>query len=486
MYRVVDANQTIVRRYCMKKALLLLLSIALVSTFVFASGNSEPTGPVKVEFLHQAELSDDELTVKTMVEEELNVLIDYNVVSNDQLRTVIATRMAGGDLPDLYQIEDVQPYKDGHLGGLFANISELADTYALGNLLAEIDKVDATYGDIFREDGGYFRLPTLQTKAFGWHYVYRKDWADAAGWEYDGSIESFEELLRISVEAGGSGTTGWTAGGIWFVGTSAAAAFTGESAVDWNKPNLREKNGQWYAVEATDAYRDALRWLNKLYEEGLLDQEIYSANKELAIEKFTNGKAGVLGSNTGWEDQVFNAFTQANPDGEMGALPTAPEGPAGFARGSSPGYYKSWIIGTNSDAQSLAAARVLDLLKSKKYLDIMTRAEGFKNMGGGIGAHSWAPLFGRYGDYSQMHWTVQVGLSNAEEEAVVQDPRYVEYATDISSQYKPEVASVSNDYAPKFVVGDLDINDDAVWDQYLAELDKAGLPILLEDIAAQY
>ena len=471
----------------MKKVVLLIVSIAMTAGLAFGGGQGESTGPVQIEFMHQAELSEDELIVVKMAEDELGVALRYNVVSNDQLRNVLATRMAGGDLPDLYQIEDVQPYKDGYAGRLLANISEISEELALGNLLEEIEKVERLYGDIFREEEGYFRIPTLQSKAFGWHYVYRKDWADAAGWEYDGSIESFRELLEVMVEQGGSGTTGWTAGGTWFIGTSAAATFTGKSAVTWNYPNLTtDSRGNWYAVEATPEYRNSLRWLNELYSRGLLDPEIFSSNKEQAIQKFVTGKAGVLGSNTGWEDQVFNAFTQANPNGEMDALPTAPQGPLGFARGSSPGYYKSWVLGTNSGERTAAAARFLNLMKSNRYLDLMTRDEGFQNMGGGVSRHSWAGIMGRFGDYSQLHWTVQKGLSNAEEEASVQDPRYVEYATDISSQYKPEVASVINDYMPKFVVGDLDIDDNAVWRAYLNELDRVGLPILLQDIAAQY
>lgn len=471
----------------MKQVMLIIISIVMVAGLAFGGGQGESGGPVEIEFMHQAELSDDELTVAAMAEEELGIVLNYNVVSNDQLRNVIATRMAGGDLPDLYQIEDVQPYKDGYAGGLLANISEVSEELALGNLLEEIEKVERLYGDIFREDEGYFRVPTLQTKAFGWHYVYRKDWADAAGWEYDGSLESFEELLEIMVEQGGTGTTGWTAGGTWFVATSAAAAFTGQSAVSWNYPNMTtDSRGNWYAVEATPEFRDSLRWLNDLNSKGLLDQEIFSSNKEQAIQKFVTGKAGVLGSNAGWEDQVFNAFTQANPDGEMDALPTAPEGPLGFARGASPGYYKSWVLGTNSEARTAAAARFLNLMKSEEYLDLMTREEGYQNMGGGVSRHSWAGIMGRFGDYSQRHWTLAKGLSNAEEESNVQDPRYVEYATNISSQYKPEVASVINEYMPKFVVGDLDIDDNSVWQEYLSELERVGLPILLEDIAAQY
>jgi putative aldouronate transport system substrate-binding protein len=477
----------------MKKGLLLMaliITMALVLTGCNGASSKKSSAsakPVEIEFLFQEELSEDELTVFTMAEEALGIKVKYNVVPNDQMRNLIATRMAGGDLPDLFQIEDVQPYKDGYQGNLFANISKLAEENNLESIKKEIVKVEKNYGKIFEEKEGYFRLPTLQTKAFGWHYVYRKDWADAAGVTYDGSLNSFIELCRAMVQQGGEGTTGWTAGGTWFTGTSSAAAFTGKSAVTWNVPNLTTNaSGKWYAVEATDGYREGLKFQNMMYEEGLLDPEIFSSNKEQAIQKFVTGKAGILGSNTGWEDQVFNAFTQANPNGVMDALETAPKGPAGYARGSSPGYYKSWIIGTRSTEQSLAAIKFLDLMKSDEYLAIMTKDEGFQNMGGGKGAHGLAPVMGAYGDYSQLHWTAQKGLSHAEEEASVQDPRYVEYATDLSAQYKPEVASVINDYIPKFIIGQLDINDNATWKAYLADMDKAGLPKLLEDIAAQY
>lgn len=465
----------------MKKLLCAALAVLMLAGVAFAQ-----TKKVQIEWMDYEPISPDELKLFEEIEKRANCEIKVNVVNNRDYRNVLATRLAGGDLPDIMFIEDVQPYLDGVLAGSYANISKYITSLKLDNVKNMIGRVEAQYGKMFTEKDGYYRIPQLQTKAYGWHIVYRKDWADALGLKYDGSIESWLKMARAMKNAH-PGTTGVTGFGIWAPGTAIPSAFVGETAPTWNRPNLRTNAaGKWYAVETSDGFRDAMKFMKDMYSDGTLDAEIFSINDTTAKQKFVQGKAAMIFSNTGHEDSIDVAFREANPNGKLGVLENAPKGPKGFVRAGSAGYYKAFVVAKRSEDRVQAAMRVLNVLWSPEIVAMVKRTEGWKNGAGGIGLHSYANRAGVYGDYSKRQWMARDGLKFAEEEVVIQDPRYVEYATLVSQQYKPEVSSVMEEWITKFISGKADASKDADWKAYLTAVDKAGLPKLIDDITKKY
>jgi putative aldouronate transport system substrate-binding protein len=476
----------------MKKVVLgVLILLMLQTALVFASGDKEgakKSGPVEIEFMAQWPISEDEQGLIRAIEEKINVKVNYTVIANPQQRETIAARLASGDLPDLFFIEDVQAYSDAQAGNLAANISEIAKRLNLTNILDEIRVIEQDYGKLFTEkDGNYYRLPARRQKAYGWYWVYRQDWAEQAGVSYDPDYTKFEDfalaLVKNHPEA-----IGFTGYGSWAPVTALTTMFTGKMATEWSRPNLElDENGKWYAIETTDGYREALRYLHGLYASGAMDQEIFSMNRDLATQKFIQGKAGILIANSPFADSLTQAFIGTNPTGKLDSFAYAPKGPKGSARGGSTGYYKSWVISSKSSEKAEAALRFLNELKSAETQQLALRPELWTLAGGGQGNHTFTEWTGKIEpSWDNVDQVMAKGLKYADSEVKVQNPLYMEYTTELSSQYKPEVASVIEEYSNNYIAGILDINSDAIWNEYLKAVDKAGLPILIEDITTFY
>ncbi|MDC7238095.1 MAG: extracellular solute-binding protein [Sphaerochaetaceae bacterium] len=469
-----------------------LLVLIMTPVFVFANGEKEAAksdGPVEIEFLAQWPISDSEEALMHEIEKKTNTKVTYTVVANQEQRDTIAARLASGDLPDLFFIEDVQAYKDAMLGDLLADFTKWSKDLNLTNIQDEMKVLDNTYGNIFKEDNGdYYRLPARRMKAYGWYWVYRADWAKEAGVTYDAyNPQGFIEFVN-AMKANHPNSVGLTAYGSWGPLTAFAAAYSKGMPVQWNRPNLnQDKNGNWYAIETTDGFREGVEYLNDLYTQGVLDPEIFSMDRDTATQKFIQGKSAVLMANSPFADALTQAFYGANPNGKMDSFEIAPQGPEGGARGGSTGYYKNWVVAKNSDEKTAAAMKFLNELKSAETKALATRPEKWKLSSGGEGNHTWTEWTG----IVEMDWdnadpTMAKGLRNADNEVDVINPLYDGYSTDISMQYKPEVASVMEEYINNFIVGKLDVRNDSVWKQYLNAVDKAGLPIILEDITNYY
>jgi len=476
----------------MKKILSILLLVLMVSpAFVFANGESEKKseGPVEIEFLAQWPISESEEELLHEIEAKTNTKVTYTVVANQEQRDTIAARLASGDLPDLFFIEDVQAYQDAMLGDLLADFTQWSEDLNLTNLKAEMDVLDSTYGNIFKEENGhYYRIPARRMKAYGWYWVYRADWAEEAGVEYDAyNPEGFIDFVNAMKE-GHDNSVGITAYGAWGPVTAFTSSYADGMAVQWNRPNLnQDENGNWFAIETTDGFREGVSYLNDLYESGALDPEIFSMDRDTATQKFIQGKSAVLIANSPFADALTQAFYGANPNGKMDSFAQAPQGTNGGARGGSTGYYKNWCVAKNSEEKTAAAMRFLNELKSAETQALATRAEKWNLSSGGQGNHTWTEWTG----IVEMDWdgadqVMAKGLKNADNEVDVINPLYDGYSTDISMQYKPEVASVMEEYINNFIVGALDVNDDATWNKFLVACDKAGLPKILADITELY
>lgn len=477
----------------MKKLVVAIIAAIVVVGGVAASGQKE-SGAARtptISFLEQYPLSNQEMELVTKIEQKANVKVKYETEPNSRISDVVAARIASANIPDVVLIEYASAYKQAYNAGMLADFTVHAKSQDLKNVQEMISATTKEFGTLFQEKSGdYYRVPRLVPKAYGWFWVYRKDWADAAGVSYVPTLDGFVALAEAMMKAH-PGTVGFTANGGWAPETVFPAAFTGTMPVQWNEPNLaRDSSGKWYAVETTNDFRKSVEFLNMLYAKKILDPEIYSMNETLAIQKFVQGKLGILLTNIDYADQLSQALKQSDPNAKVAAFATAPKGPKGYARAGSTGYYMSWAVAKRSDeAVTDGAFRFLDVLHSPEIQKLATRPEGWALTAGGHGVHSWTQ------DAGVVQWNpvpslanplAVAGLKNADGEVVIQDPEYAEYATDLSQQIKPAVATIMDNWFTEFVTGKKDPSSDADWQAYLDAVNKAGLPKLIADITKVY
>ena len=478
----------------MKRTLLIGIALVILVTGVaMGAGQTDDgsSGPVPIEMLHWFVLEGDRLAYMEELAAEVGADLTYNQVANDQMRELHASRIAAGDLADLFSMEDYQPYVDAQRVGYLANISELVDEYDLTNIQEKlIDRTEELFGDQFREDDGYYGLPAPQQVGYLWYMAYRQDWADELGLSYpeDATLEDFTEFVTALSDYGDD-TIGLTMyDQNWL--SMFIPAFTGYIANTWARPSYQEQDGEWIVVEAMPEYRDFLIWAHDLYQAGVIDPEIFTNTMAIAHERVLNGTAGAAMLNAGGFDADFESV---NPDGELVAFPGAPRGPNGYARTGGAGYYKQWLIGaTNGEAASAAAARYLDLLLSDEVGERLTAREWGPE---GEARHTFSNQVLGHGLYRFLE-PLEPGERNTlkrqynqsiREEAIVDDPRSLRYTSRVAEQYEPEVRAVTTTWFTNFILGnDVDPNSDSDWEDYLAALDRAGISELIEDITSVY
>jgi ABC-type glycerol-3-phosphate transport system substrate-binding protein len=441
--------------------------------------------------LHWFVLDDDALAYMEELAAQVGADLTYNQVANDQMRELHASRIASGDLADLFEMEDYQPYVDAQRVGYLANISELVREHNLTNIQEKlIDRTERLYGDIFREEEGYFGLPAPKGISSLWYMVYRKDWADEMGLSYgdDESLEAWTEFVTALSEHDDD-TIGFVVYDEWML-SAFIPAFTGYNADTWARPSYQEHNGEWIIVEAMPGYRDFLIWARELYDAGVLDPEFIQSTKAIAHERILNGDASAGMFNS----PILEDFEAVNPGAELAAFPGAPKGPNGHARSGGAGYYKQWLIGaTSGEAASEAAAKFLDLMLSDEVGQRMTAKEwgpeddprrhpfGGTVLGHGLYAFL-EPL--EPGETNTLKRQYNLGVK---EEEIVDDPRSLTYSSRVSEQYEPEVKAVITTWFTNFILGNgVDPSNDSDWEEYLAALDRAGAPELIEDISSVY
>lgn len=99
----------------------------------------------------------------------------------------------------------------------------------------------------------------------------------------------------VNADPDGKGTTGLTGYNLWCL-EGFAPSFTGYNT--WGQ----KADGELIYWYEDDQYRDFLKFWNTLYEEKLLDNEIFINSYETCMEKLATGRAGfyIMNMNTTW------------------------------------------------------------------------------------------------------------------------------------------------------------------------------------------
>jgi putative aldouronate transport system substrate-binding protein len=160
-------------------------------------------------------------------------------------------------------------------------------------------------------------IPFDQVKSSWSAIYYRKDWLANVG--IAGTPRTYDDLynmLKAFVtqdpdKNGKNDTYGLTMnGGMWFL----TERFTnwGVNTEDWTK-----EDGKWIPGYLSEKCIEPLKYMQKLYQEGLIDTEFTTNNANQAMQKFAGNTFGAIARNADmywmWK-VVVNQFGTAHPD----------------------------------------------------------------------------------------------------------------------------------------------------------------------------
>lgn len=456
--------------------------------------------------------------------ENLGVTIDWTFpTTGADGNTFTTTLMADPEnLPyimDGYFMNNANQYlEDGIIWDLTDYIQEYApDYYAWLQTNPAYDRAMKTdegryyaFG-FFREDGGWndsYQGP-----------VVRKDWLEECGLEIPKTISEFENVIRVFNEK--YGATFDSAYNVRFKQNGVAGAFGayGNADADWG----------WYVkddvvsfAQAQPEWRDYMIWQNKLWNEGLIDQDILTEDDTTIKNKVHNDKCGIAITSMG---QLNNWNKERVADGKdevwIGIpYPTADDGSLSCIFGGTGIGTRTSVITTTADEETMKLC--LQIL-NYAYTD-----EGFLYWNYGTEGVSWeyndenVPVYTslvnddpdtdpitKYGGAtwgaSCIQATNLLYLKNSQTAIEANDTWFYIYPDDEEKNFAvtggwkwptgvtftieesdelDEIAQniptyVSESFAA-FLTGSKDINDDAVWESYLADLETYNLSRILE------
>jgi putative aldouronate transport system substrate-binding protein len=417
------------------------------------------------------------------INEKFNVNIKIERILAKEYLKNLELKIAAGDLPDVFRYPIStgshiysQLYEDGFL----MNFAEYADKYSL-NGLKEYIKRPGT--EEFREQNGVFQLPSRKAGVPA-VMVVRQDWLDQLNMKKPTTMDEFKVMLKAFKDnkLGGNNTVPATFALGYNPMLGLSVGYTG--ANDWGKVD-----GKWMYESVMPQYKSFLQYLRELYQEGLIDREVFTANEAQSKAKFIGGSAGVIMAPSERFAALEKDFQATNKNVKLSLIIPMSKGPAGdFVRVDN-SYTEPFVaIKKGRDEDFLArVAAVIDYTHSEEGIKILNYGiEGvhYKMDNGKMVKtelynrdmiESLGHLTAMTSDYSAAASDVEGALKDNVDHAKKSGipPAVTALSYGSAKDTVPSIEKKYIEWMINFVTGTKDIN--ASWDQYVKEMNDAGL-----------
>ncbi|MGB8455680.1 MAG: extracellular solute-binding protein [Anaerocolumna sp.] len=245
------------------------------------------------------------------LEEKTNIKLEWQVAaSSDNVKDKISTMFASDKMPDiiLTGVASANRYdkaSEAMFGaqGLVLPLNDYIDTVSVGYKNA-FDKLDGMREYITTPDGNIYSLPNVDGSL---HVQYNmklwinKVWLDNLGLKEPTTTDEFYQVMKAFKEkdANGNGdpndeiplSTVTSGSGTQLDGFLMAPF---QLTPETNK--LYVKDGKVTFAPVEDGYKEGLKYLNTMYEEGLLNPESFTQDKDNQINLNESGKDCVIGA----------------------------------------------------------------------------------------------------------------------------------------------------------------------------------------------
>ncbi|HHV31651.1 MAG TPA: extracellular solute-binding protein [Clostridiales bacterium] len=262
------------------------------------------------------------------LEKNSNVKIEWQVQSLNDWSEQKSIMLASGQLPDVifgdqtFSSEDIVNNLD-----FFLQLDDLIDQY-MPNYKKAIEELPKLKQVSTFPDGKMYSMaknlparPTIRNQP-----IINKTWLDKLGLKVPTTIDELETVLKAfkDKDPNGNGKKDEIpiAGAVKGVETDLLNPFGITDAYD-NGFILQDGKPVYY--RATEAYKEGVKWLNKLYSEGLIDKESFTQDSTMLSAKQQDANAARVGFTYQWTpDAVFGKWSNqymaiepiSGPDGK--------------------------------------------------------------------------------------------------------------------------------------------------------------------------
>ena len=375
-----------------KKALLVLLAVMMLFSMTACGKKTDGPAidgvdldgdtiiskePIELTFFHTASKKDDgQWDTLEEAARMTNVRLKVTVSkSNSDYNQAFNLMMASGKLDDIIECYSSASFTQYGVEGAFVAIDEYLDL--MPNFKKFLDENPQARKEMTSYDGHIYYIPFMQGGYASTGWFARTDWLEKLGLEAPETAEELHDVLVAfrDKDPNGNGKKDEIP---YFNGGMSKTSFGGLECLYplWNaRPSWYAENGKVKFGPYEPAYKDAIKNVAQWYQEGLIDQEIFTRG--------SNSRAELLGNNVGgmthdWFGSTakFNRELEGKIDGfKFEAIP-AIEGKEPQHRPATAGY--GWGISTQCK----------HIEEAIKYFDFWFSETGYRLINFGIeGVH---------------------------------------------------------------------------------------------------
>lgn len=273
----------------------------------------------------------EDLYIMKQLEEKTNIHIDYEwyaAATADDADQKTSMAIASGDIPDFMIVNRAQLALLAQTDLIIKDLQSLWDTYA-SDKLKEWTMAEGTDAwESMRYNGTIMGIPVADGISNKGEMLWiRQDWLDNLNLEVPTTMDELYDVMVAFKDNdpdgnGQNDTIGMTLHKDFLNGPGmgdAIAVFNGFNAF----PKIWVDDGSGNLTYGTtmDGAKDALTWLNKAYNDGLIVQDFSAMDSTKASEATVSGKSGVqYGAN--WNANApLQSTVDNNPDARWIAVP---------------------------------------------------------------------------------------------------------------------------------------------------------------------
>ena len=455
---------------------------------------------------------------------EVGINLEFVAVPRSDEVTKMQTMMSSGTAPTLTLTYNYTYARDYYKDGGIWDLSEFVDGEDQAqNLKKYIGDNCLSLGR--NSDGNLFGIVARRATTAMSDIFIRQDWLDKLGLETPSTVDEYytaiEKMVKENPE-GNSGVIGIVPSG---VDSNTTAGYRNVIAMAFMKNVADEEKmavGEGFEFYADEGYREYMRFLNKCYNNGLMNQEFYAQTTEQMQSYFVNGQLGTFESNVGYNVDILRGsllqtLKEKNPDAEFIAMPMLKNENNGerYSAVYGEGGLIAFVPKTFSEEQVEAAVTYLDWLsteeggfaiyhgvegehfeynedgvpiakdadynqKDKDWIRtdlFLVGNQGYFESVDAFNANIAADNPG-YEDYTLQDYELSVG------DVAVQSAQYMS-APDSQTDTQTDLALLRSEYQTK-VITCAEADFDATYDAWLQAAKNAGIEQVLEDRQAVY
>lgn len=345
------------------------------------ASSSDPNKPTTLTVFAPQNVGIENLDVNKLskyIEEKLNIKFNWNTVPDAAFSDKKLLLLASGDYPAVIMnagISKADQIKYGQQGA-FLPLNDLIDQYA-PNIKKAMDSVSYLKQGMVAPDGNIYALPKLNEClhcTYGQRMWINTEWLKKLGLSMPTTTDEFYNVLKAFKEKDPNGNgkadevpfTTSTSDNVWGGGvdTFLMNAFIYDNSSDY----LSVKDGKVIFSPAQPEWKEGLKYLRKLFAEGLMDKGVFTQNND-AVKQMANKPDADVGA-VGYAliSSVFDVNDSHPRHKDYDVVPPlkGPDGVqlAGYSVGAGDGQFV--ITNKATKEQQIAAVKLADFLWSEE------------------------------------------------------------------------------------------------------------------------